>query len=31
MINPIAISGSDADVAKIRFVYKGGLDGMGRP
>tara|TARA_R100000008_G_C3454245_1_gene100947 strand:- start:78 stop:485 length:408 start_codon:yes stop_codon:yes gene_type:complete len=30
-INPIAISGSAADVAKVRFVYKGGLDGLGRP
>tara|TARA_R100000008_G_C3521835_1_gene134422 strand:- start:123 stop:503 length:381 start_codon:yes stop_codon:yes gene_type:complete len=29
-LHPIAVSGSDADVAKIRFVYKGGLDGMGR-
>ena len=31
MLNPIAVSGSDVDVAKVRFVYKGGLDGMGRP
>jgi|TARA_R110000824_G_scaffold132796_4_gene295366 hypothetical protein len=30
-MNPIAISGSAADVAKITFVYKGGLDGLGRP
>ena len=30
-INPIAVSGSAADVAKIKFVYKGGLDGLGRP
>ena len=30
-INPIAVSGSAADVAKVRFVYKGGLDGLGRP
>ena len=29
-LNPVAVSGSDADVAKIFFVYKGGLDGMGR-
>ena len=29
-LNPIAVSGSDADVAKVLFVYKGGLDGMGR-
>ena len=30
-LNPLAVSGSDADVAKVRFVYKGGPDGMGRP
>tara|TARA_Y100001963_G_C6487088_1_gene311669 strand:+ start:100 stop:480 length:381 start_codon:yes stop_codon:yes gene_type:complete len=30
-LNPIAVSGSAADVAKIKFVYKGGLDGLGRP
>jgi hypothetical protein len=30
-INPIAVSGSAVDVAKVKFVYKGGLDGMGRP
>ena len=29
-INPSAWSGSTADVGKIRFVYKGGLDGSGR-
>ena len=30
-INPCAYSGSTADIGKITFVYKGGLDGMGRP
>ena len=30
-LNPLAVSGSDADVAKIKFIYKGGLDGLGRP
>jgi len=30
-LNPIAVSGSAADVAKIKFVFKGGLDGLGRP
>jgi len=30
-INPIAVSGSAGDVAKIKFIYKGGLDGQGRP
>jgi hypothetical protein len=29
-INPNAWSGSTADAGKITFVYKGGLDGMGR-
>jgi len=29
-INPLAWSGSLADAGKITFVYKGGLDGMGR-
>ena len=29
-INPTAFSGSDADVGKVKFVYKGGLDGSGR-
>ena len=30
-LNPIAVSGSADDVAKIKFIYKGGLDGSGRP
>ncbi len=30
-LNPIAVSGSAADVAKVKFIYKGGLDGLGRP
>ena len=30
-IHPLAWSGSAADIGKIRFVYKGGLDGPGRP
>ena len=30
-INPNAWSGSVGDAGKITFVYKGGLDGMGRP
>ena len=30
-INPNAWSGSSGDAGKITFVYKGGLDGMGRP
>jgi hypothetical protein len=30
-LNPLAVSGSAADVAKIIYVYKGGPDGMGRP
>ena len=30
-LNPVAVSGSTADVAKINFIYKGGLDGLGRP
>ena len=30
-LNPIAVSGSDTDVAKIKLIYKGGLDGLGRP
>ena len=30
-MNPIAFSGSAADTAKIKFFYKGGLDGLGRP
>jgi len=29
-INPCAYSGSTADIGKITFVYKGGLDGLGR-
>ena len=29
-ISPTAWSGSTADIGKITFVYKGGLDGMGR-
>jgi len=30
-IHPLAWSGSAADSTKILFVYKGGLDGSGRP
>ena len=30
-INPCAYSSSAADEGKITFVYRGGLDGMGRP
>ena len=30
-LNPIAVSGSAVDVAKIKFIYRGGLDGLGRP
>ena len=30
-ISPMAWSGSAADAGKITFVYRGGLDGMGRP
>ena len=30
-LNPIAVSGSDADAAKIIYVYQGGQDGAGRP
>ena len=30
-INPCAWSGSGGDVNKVIFVYKGGLDGQGRP
>tara|TARA_R100000008_G_scaffold33195_1_gene18773 strand:+ start:201 stop:620 length:420 start_codon:yes stop_codon:yes gene_type:complete len=31
IMNPCAWSGSAADAGKVKFVYKGGLDGMGRP
>ena len=30
-ISPNAWSGSEADAGKITFVYRGSLDGMGRP
>ena len=30
-INPLAWSGSAADAGKVIFIYKGGLDGLGRP
>ena len=30
-IHPLAWSGSSVDNGNIRFVYKGGLDGSGRP
>ena len=30
-INPCAWSGSVADAGTVTFVYKGGLDGQGRP
>ena len=30
-LHPSAWSGSLADVGKVKFVYKGGLDGSGRP
>tara|TARA_R100000664_G_C2642810_1_gene67017 strand:+ start:53 stop:424 length:372 start_codon:yes stop_codon:yes gene_type:complete len=30
-IHPLAWSGSATDAGKIMFVYKGGLDGSGRP
>ena len=30
-IHPVAWSGSKADAGKIMFIYKGGLDGPGRP
>jgi hypothetical protein len=30
-IHPTAVSGSVNDIGKIMFIYKGGLDGAGRP
>ena len=30
-IHPSAWSGSSDDAGNIRFIYKGGLDGQGRP